>query len=93
MSRGDTVQTAFVLRGPEQVVWLNRESSPIHETNDDESLHLTDDTVEPYLRFFLMFLRGDSAVFALNRISGNNCSSTGMTRKVPASLSTSCAVM
>ncbi len=65
MSRGDTVQTAFVLRGPEQVVWLNGESSPIHETNDDESLHLTDDTVEPYLRFFLMFLRGDSAAFVL----------------------------
>ena len=60
-----TTETAFTLYGSDRAMWLNGESTPIHEVNDVESLRLTDDTVETYLRFFLLFLRGDCAAFVL----------------------------
>ena len=60
MRYGDSTQTAFVLAGP-QTSWLNGVSNSIHLVNELESLELTEDSVESYLRFFLMFLRADPA--------------------------------
>jgi tetratricopeptide (TPR) repeat protein len=68
--RDHRTQPAFVLVGPQSTVWLNGSSSPIHETNQAESLALSPATVdEPtvidYIRFFLKFLRGDAGAFVL----------------------------
>ncbi len=59
------LEPAFVLHGPEQTLWLNGQSDPIHETNEVERLVLTDMTVTDYLRFFLYFLRSDLGAFVL----------------------------
>ena len=61
---GDLTQTAYVLKGS-QTFWLNGDSGPIHLVNELEGLALKDDTVEPYLRFFLDFLRADFGAFVL----------------------------
>ncbi len=63
--RNDETYGAFALSGPSRTVWLNGESAPIHDVNDEESLKLRRDVVEPYLRFFLHFLRGDRGPFVL----------------------------
>lgn len=64
-SHNDTADTAYVLHGTGGTEWLNGESSPIHEVNEYESLALSADLVEPYLRFFLHFLRSDQGAFVL----------------------------
>jgi ATP-dependent Zn protease len=58
-------KSAFVLHGAEHTRWLNGDSAPIHDTNDAESLQLSDGTVEAYLRFFLYFVRGEAGAFVL----------------------------
>jgi ATP-dependent Zn protease len=65
IERGSVPERAFALHGTERTRWLNGDSAPIHETNADEALGLTDDTVEDYLRFFLYFVRGESGPFVL----------------------------
>jgi hypothetical protein len=55
----------FVLDGPQGTLWLNGESAPIHDTNDAESLALTESTVADYVRFFFYFLRADRGGFVL----------------------------
>lgn len=55
----------FGLDGPEQTMWLDGSSGPVHETNEAESLALTDETVNNYIRFFFFFVRGDSGPFVL----------------------------
>jgi hypothetical protein len=55
----------FGLDGPDQILWLDGESSAIHETNEAESLELVDETVLDYLRFFLFFVRGEAGPFVL----------------------------
>ena len=65
ITRNDTTDTAYVLHGRSGTQWLNGESSPIHEVNERESLSLTAELVEPYLRFFLLFLRSDQGAFVL----------------------------
>ena len=57
------MRRAFVLHGPEHTEWLNGDSTPIHETNEVESLALTQSVVTDYLKFFLYFLRGDDGAF------------------------------
>lgn len=55
----------FGLDGPEQTVWLDGSSAPVHEANEAESLVLTDETVNDYIRFFFFFVRGGSGPFVL----------------------------
>ena len=65
ITRSETTTPVFVLHGPERTFWLNGESAPIHDVNDLESVTLTDETAEAYLRFFLLFLRADYGAFTL----------------------------
>lgn len=65
IARNDATDIAYVLYGPRGTEWLNGESSPIHEVNEYESLALSGDLVESYLRFFLHFLRSDQGAFVL----------------------------
>ncbi|MDT5366837.1 MAG: cell division protease FtsH [Mycobacterium sp.] len=58
-------ERAFVLDGPGGTAWLNGSSEPMHATNEDESLALTDATVADYVRFFFYFLRADEGAFVL----------------------------
>ena len=58
-------ERAFVLHGPDDTRWLDGESGPMHETNQAESLALTDATVHHYIRFFLYFMRSDEGAFVL----------------------------
>lgn len=53
----------YGLHGPDHTFWLDGESTPIHLTNEVESLVLTDDVVRAYVRFFLCFLRSDDQAF------------------------------
>ena len=55
----------FVLDGADQVFWLNGESTPMHDVNDNESLELTETTVVDYVRYFMYFLRADAGAFVL----------------------------
>ena len=55
----------FGLDGPGQTAWLDGSSGPVHQTNEVESLVLTDETVSEYIRFFFFFVRGDSGPFVL----------------------------
>ena len=55
----------FALDGPQGTVWLNGESAPMHDTNDAESLALTESTVADYVRYFFYFLRADRGGFVL----------------------------
>ena len=63
--RDDHEARVFALDGPGQALWMNGASSPIHDTNEAESLALTDATVSDYLRFFLFFVMGDEGPFVL----------------------------
>ena len=63
--RDDGMGQAFVLDGPRGIEWLNGESGPIHDTNELESLALTESTVGDYVRFFFYFLRADEGAFVL----------------------------
>lgn len=57
---GDEAFHLFLLDGDDGIIRvLDGTSQPIHDTNDDEDLDLRLDTVEEYLRFFLLFLRAD----------------------------------
>jgi ATP-dependent Zn protease len=58
-------ERAFVLHGPDRTAWLDGQSTPMIETNEAESLQLTEATVCDYLRFFLYFLRAESGAFVL----------------------------
>src|ERR1700694_2363345 len=58
-------ERAFVLHGPDDTRWLDGESGPMRDTNQAESLALTDTTVHHYVRFFLYFLRADELAFVL----------------------------
>jgi AAA+ superfamily predicted ATPase len=61
----DGPEYVFGLDGPEQTLWLDGSSAPVHETNEAESLVLTDETVSDYIRFFFFFVRSDSGPFVL----------------------------
>ena len=63
--RDHGTERAFVLDGPQGTVWLNGDSNPIHDTNEAESLALTESTVADYARFFFYFLRTDLGAFVL----------------------------
>ena len=63
--RSSGPEIAFVLDGAGETRWLDGTSLPIHETNQAESLALTDATVMDYLRFFLYFLRSTEGAFTL----------------------------
>jgi ATP-dependent Zn protease len=63
--RDHGAERAFVLDGSQGTVWLNGESEPIHDTNDAESLALTEATAADYVRFFFYFLRADEGAFVL----------------------------
>lgn len=67
--RDHGTERAFVLDGLGTTVWLSGDSGPIHETNENESLVLTDETVADYVRFFFYFLRADSGAFVLTEDS------------------------
>jgi ATP-dependent Zn protease len=59
------LERAFLLFGGDQVLWLDGSSGAIHDANETEALALTDATVLDYVRFFLLFVRGDSGSFTL----------------------------
>src|ERR1035437_7078396 len=46
-------------------VLLDGSSDPIYVANEDESLHLTDDSASDYIRFFCFALRADNGAFLL----------------------------
>lgn len=50
-------------RGP--LLWLDGSSTPIHLANDFEKVCITAQTVLPYLRFFMYFVRGDEGQFVM----------------------------
>jgi AAA+ superfamily predicted ATPase len=58
-------ERVFGLHGPDRTCWLDGSSEPIHETNEAESLMLSDETVRDYVRFFFFFVRGESGAFVL----------------------------
>jgi ATP-dependent Zn protease len=58
-------EQVFVLESPDEVLWLNGESSPVHDANEAESLHLNHDNVVDYLKFFLAFLQPNGEAFVL----------------------------
>jgi ATP-dependent Zn protease len=55
----------FGLHGPDETYWLDGTSAAVHETNEAESLELTEETLHDYIRFFFYFVRGDSGPFVL----------------------------
>ena len=59
------LERVFGLLGPAETNWLDGTSSPVHATNEAESLALTEETLHDYIRFFLYFVRADSGAFAL----------------------------
>jgi WD40 repeat protein len=68
--RDGRTERAFALDGPRGTGWLNGTSAPIHDTNEAESLSLTqatadEATVIEYIWFFLYFVTGDDGAFAL----------------------------
>jgi dipeptidyl aminopeptidase/acylaminoacyl peptidase len=69
---------AFVLEGPRHTLWLNGQSTPIHEVNEAEALALTDSTVDDYLRFFFYFVRGDNGPFVIIEFSDQIESADGV---------------
>jgi AAA+ superfamily predicted ATPase len=58
-------ECVYGLDSPDRTMLLDGTSAPIHETNESESLILTDETVEDYVRFFFFFVRSDSGTFVL----------------------------
>src|SRR5207249_9554440 len=58
-------EEAYVLEGTGESRWLDGASQPIHEANEEQSLALTDATVQDYVRFFLHFLRSEQGAFTL----------------------------
>jgi tetratricopeptide (TPR) repeat protein len=63
-ARSGQYRRVFALDNGEATWWLNGESSPIHDVND-QNLQLGDNEIEDYLRFFLYFLRADAGGFVL----------------------------
>jgi ATP-dependent Zn protease len=55
----------FALDDGDETRWLNGNAEPIHATNSEESLELTEATVRDYLRFFLFFLRAEQGAFVV----------------------------
>ncbi len=45
--------------------WLDGKSTPVHDLNDAQSLHLESHEVLDYLRWFLFAVRGDAGAFVL----------------------------
>jgi AAA+ superfamily predicted ATPase len=62
---GAATEYVFGLDGPDRTMLLDGTSAPIHGTNEAESLALTDETVEDYVRFFFFFVRSDADAFVL----------------------------
>jgi ATP-dependent Zn protease len=58
-------ERAFLLESSNDVQWLNGESWPIHNANEAERLHLTNDNVADYLKYFLTFLQTKGESFVL----------------------------
>lgn len=53
----------FYLANQGQLTRLDGSSPPIHQTNADAGVHITDDNVLDYLRFFCFFVRGEDGPF------------------------------
>jgi tetratricopeptide (TPR) repeat protein len=64
-TREGVTRRIFALYGPRGTRWLNGETSSMHETNDAESLALSELLVADYVRFFFYFLRADDSAFVL----------------------------
>jgi hypothetical protein len=55
----------FAVRSSDKLVRLNWTNEPIYRLNDAGALHLTRETLFPYVRFFFDFVRGGSGCFSI----------------------------